>query len=185
MVDKDSNRRAQGARATNLWECPRCGAKLIAKNLSHACGPYSIEKFLDGKSDVGRDLFRRFVTLIERCGPYEVAPAKTRVAFMAVVRFASVNRVGHDFIDVHFVLPRAIDSPRFRSVEHLGKLHVHHVRLCDRRDFDRELARWLGQSYREYGQRGWLSTKQATESPKRPSSKRAEKGREARSRSTV
>jgi hypothetical protein len=56
------------------------------------------------------------------------------------------------------VLPRVIDSPRFRKVEHLGKLHVHHVRLKDRRDFDRELAAWLRQSYVEYGQRAWLST---------------------------
>lgn len=139
-----------------LWECPRCGARLIARNLSHACGPYSIEKFLEGKSDVGRDLFGRFVGLIARCGPYEVAPAKTRVAFMAAVRFASVNRIGRDSIDVHFVLPRSIDSPRLRRVEHLGKLHVHHMRIEDPRDFNRELAGWLRRSYREYGRRGWL-----------------------------
>jgi hypothetical protein len=50
------------------------------------------EKFLEGTSEIGRDLFRCFVTLIEKCGPFEVAPAKTRVAFMAAVRFASVKR---------------------------------------------------------------------------------------------
>jgi len=140
-----------------LWTCPRCGAKLIARNLSHACGAYSIEKFLNGKSDIGRDLFKRFQALIARCGPYEVAPAKTRIAFMAAVRFASVNRVGQDSIDIHFVLPRAIESRRFRKIEHFGKLHVHHVRLKGRRDFDRVLAAWLRQSYVEYGQRGWLT----------------------------
>jgi len=142
---------------SKLWECPRCGAKLVTRNLPHACGPYSMEKFLEGKPEIGRDLFRRFVALIATCGPYQVAPAKTRVAFMATVRFASVNRVGQDSIDVHFVLPRAIDGPRFRKVEHLGKLYVHHLRLRDPRDCDRELARWLKQSYREYGQRGWLT----------------------------
>ena len=174
MVDQSRSRQIQGARTTKLWECPRCGAKLIAKNLSHACGPYSIEKFLEGKSEIGRDLFRRFVTLIEKCGPYDVAPAKTRVAFMAAVRFASVNRIGNDFIDVHFVLPRAIDGRRFRKVEHLGKLHVHHLRLRSRLDCDRELARWLRQSYREYGQRGWLTTKQATCYAKQRSSRRTD-----------
>jgi hypothetical protein len=60
---------------------------------------------------------------------------------------------------VHFVLPRAIDGLRFRRVEHLGKLHVHHLRLRERLDCDRELARWLRQSYRECGQRGWLTTR--------------------------
>src|SRR5262245_26119 len=95
----ETNERDEAATLATLWECPRCGAKLIAKNLSHSCGAYSMEKFLEGKSDIGCDFFNRFVTLIAKCGPYEVAPAKTRVAFMAAVRFASVNWVGRDFID--------------------------------------------------------------------------------------
>ena len=145
-----------GSSPSNLWVCPRCGAKLVAKNMSHACGDYSIQKFLEDKGEHGRDLFDRFVALIARCGPYELAPAKTRVAFLAAVRFASVNRVGDDYLDVHFVLPRTIESPRFRKVEHFGKVHVHHLRLRHRRDFDRKLAAWLRQSYVEYGQRAWL-----------------------------
>jgi hypothetical protein len=171
MVAIRRKRQVPGPHTTKLWECPRCGAKLVAKNLSHSCGPYSIEKFLEGKSEIGRDLFRCFVTLI---GPFEVATAKTRVAFMAAVRFASVNRIGNDFVDVHFVLPRALDGRRFRKVEHLGKLHVHHLRLRDRLDCDRELAHWLRQSYREYGQRGWLTTKQVTGSGEHRSSGRAD-----------
>jgi ribosomal protein L32 len=174
MVDNRRHRQARGAGTTKLWECPRCGAKLVAKNLSHACGPYSIEKFLEGKSEIGRDLFTRFVALIEKCGPYNVAPAKTRVAFMAAVRFASVNRVGNDFIDVHFVFPQAIESRRFRKVERLGKLHVHHLRLHDRLDCDRELAGWLRQSNREYGRRAWLTTRQVTGAAKHRSSRRAD-----------
>jgi hypothetical protein len=157
----------QAQSTAKLWECSRCGAKLIARNLSHACGAYSVEKFLEGKTDIGRDLFKRFVALIAQCGPYELAPAKTRVAFMASVRFASVNRIGRDFLDVHFVLPRTIDSPRLRRVEHVGKQYVHHLRLRDRRDFNRELADWLCQSYIEYGQRGWLTKNEATNSAKR------------------
>ena len=149
------------------WTCPRCGAKVVARNLSHSCGAYSVGAFLRGKTDVGRDLFSRFVALIARCGRYEVAPAKTRVAFMASVRFASVNRVGRDAIDVHFVLPRIVDSPRFRRIDHLGALHVHHLRLRERREFDRELAGWLRESYREYGQRGWLKTRERHTVPSR------------------
>jgi ribosomal protein L32 len=147
----------RSAATRKLWECPRCGASLIARNLSHACGDYSAEKFLEGKSVIGRRLFERFAALIAKCGPYKLAPAKTRVAFMADVRFASVNHVGPDAIDVHFVLPRVIKSQRLRRVERVGKLYVHHLRLRDRRDFDAELAAWLRESYREYGQRRWLS----------------------------
>ena len=139
------------------WVCPRCSVKLVARNLSHACGDYSIETFLAGASETGRVLFEDFVALIAACGPYDVAPAKTRVAFLAEVRFASVNRVGRDSIDVHFVLPRAVKSARLRRVEKVGKLYVHHLRLSRREDFDAELAAWLAQSYVEYGKRGWLA----------------------------
>ena len=123
-----------------LWKCPRCGVKLVSRNLSHACGDYSVEAFLAGKSARARRLFQRFVALIARCGPHDVAPAKTRVAFLAQVRFASVNRVGDAAIDVHFVLPRRLASPRFRRIERLGKLYVHHLRLSRPLEFDRELA---------------------------------------------
>jgi hypothetical protein len=143
-------------RPRRLWKCPRCGAKLLTRNLSHSCGDFSVAKFLRGKSVLGRDLYQRFVALIRGCGPYDVAPAKTRVAFLAQVRFASVNRIGADTIDVHFVLPRALRSHRFRRVDHLGKVHVHHLRLSRPGDFDDQLRGWLRRSYDEYGQRTWL-----------------------------
>lgn len=165
MTDNRRKPPTQSAGTATLWKCPDCGAKLIAKNLSHACGAFSVEKFLEGKTGIGRELFGRFATLIARCGPYEVAPAKTRVAFMGKVRFASVNRVGADYIDVHFVLPRTLESPRLRKVEQLGKLYVHHLRLGDRCEFDRELSDWLRLSYREYGQRGWLTTNREGREP--------------------
>jgi hypothetical protein len=140
-----------------MWVCPKCGVKLVAKNLSHACGDYSIEKFLEGKTEQGRKLFELFVKQIAACGPYSVAPAKTRVAFMTKVRFASVNRIGKDAIDVHFVLAHKLKSKRFKRVEQLGKLYVHHLRLTNEADFDDELAAWIRLSYQEYGEREWLS----------------------------
>lgn len=115
-----------------------------------------MEAFLQGATPHAEKLFSRLVELIAACGPYEVAPAKTRVAFMAAVRFASVNNVRPTYIDVHFVLPRRLASPRFRRVEQLGKLHVHHVRFQEVRDMDAEVQAWLRQSYAEYGQRRWL-----------------------------
>lgn len=144
-----------------LWTCPRCGAKLVSRNLSHACGEHSVAAFLARAGAKGRALYTRFVTLIARCGPYHVAPAKTRVAFLARVRFASVNRVRDEAIDVHFVLPRRIASPRFRRIERLGKLYVHHLRLSRAAEFNRELAGWLRAAYTEYGERTWLERRPA------------------------
>jgi len=139
-----------------LFECPRCGAKLVSRNLSHSCGDFSVERFLAGKGRRARELYRRFAALIDECGPHQLAPAKTRVAFMAQVRFASVNHVSDDRIDVHFVLPRALRSPRLRKVERVGNVYVHHLRLTKAADFDAELRGWLRRAYVDYGQRKWL-----------------------------
>jgi hypothetical protein len=143
----------------SLWACPRCGAKLVAQNGSHACGAHSVEQFLAGAPPLGRELFELFVELIARCGPYEIAPAKTRVAFMAKVRFASVNRVGRQGIDIHFVLPRRLSNPRFSRVEKVDRVFVHHLRLTSEADLDAELFEWLARSYVEYGERTWLAAK--------------------------
>jgi hypothetical protein len=142
-----------------LWACPKCGAKLVTRNLSHACGDYSVEKFLAGKGAHARAMFARFEALVAACGPYDVAPAKTRVAFMARVRFASVNRLTDDALDFHFVLPREIASPRLRRVEKLGTLWVHHVRVTEPRELDREVGRWLRMSYVDYGEQTWREKK--------------------------
>ena len=142
--------------AKALWKCPRCGARLVSRNLSHSCGDWSVKKFLAGKGENARALFERFVALVAALGSYDLAPAKTRVAFMAQVRFASVNRVTEEAIDVHFVLPRCLESIRCRRVERVGSCYVHHLQLTRAEDFDDELARWLRASYVEYGTRKWL-----------------------------
>jgi Domain of unknown function (DUF5655) len=115
-----------------------------------------VERFLAGHPDAEVALYRRFVALVEATGPCEVAPAKTRVAFLAQVRFASVNGLGRRGLDVHLVLPRRLESPRFRRIERLGKLFVHHLRFTAPEQLDLEVAGWLRASRDEYGERRWL-----------------------------
>jgi hypothetical protein len=125
--------------------------KLVAAHMTHACGPYSIERFLEGKPPAGVALFHAFVALVKKAGPFDVAPAKTRVAFQVRVRFASVNAVTHRGIRVHLVLPRRLKSRRITRVEHLGNVWVHHLAITKRGDLDDELLRWIRAARREYG----------------------------------
>lgn len=97
----------------------------------HACGPYSLEQFLDGKGDRARELFDEFERLIAACGPYEVAPAKTRVAFMGRVRFAGVHSISDRGMTIAFGLPRPLrhEDPqdrrlRWRMVWALDENHL-------------------------------------------------------------
>ncbi len=137
------------ARAT----CPACGVALLHAGMSHACGPHSVEGFLAGKPAPGRALFRRFDALVRALPGVTHAPARTRVAYVADVRFASVNAVRAQAIDVHLVLPRRLSSPRFRRIEKIGKLYVHRLRLASEKDLDDELAGWVRASHAEYGRR--------------------------------
>jgi uncharacterized protein DUF5655 len=106
---------------------------------------------MEGKGQRARELFDGFESLIAACGPYEVAPAKTRIAFMGRVRFASVNAVSEKGMSVHFGLPRLLRSPRVRKVERLGGWYVHNLRIAGPEELDDELLGWLRESYRQMG----------------------------------
>src|SRR5262249_35320990 len=85
-LDLDDQREGMQRFAKMAARCPRCGVKLLHPGQSHACGPFSVQQFLAGRSAAERELYRRFVALVAAAGPYELAPAKTRIAFLADVR---------------------------------------------------------------------------------------------------
>jgi uncharacterized protein DUF5655 len=135
-----------------LWTCPKCGRKLVGRNMWHACGDYSVEGFLDGRGERARALFERFEGLIAACGPYEVAPAKTRVAFMARVRFAGVSAISDRGMTIAFGLPRPVRHPRIRKIEDYGGgWYGHWMRIRSPEELDAELLAWLRESYHQMG----------------------------------
>lgn len=137
-----------------LWTCPKCGRRFVTRNSWHACGDYSVEGFLAGKGPRARALFDRFVELISACGQYEVAPAKTRVAFMAQVRFAGVTAVSERGLTAAFGLPRPLRHDRIRKIEQAAPgWYVHWIRVSSPEELDDELLEWLRESYREMGMR--------------------------------
>ena len=133
-------------------DVPRCGRRFVGRNMWHACGDYSVEGFLDGKGARARDLFEGFERLIAACGPYEVAPAKTRVAFMARVRFAGVHALSDRGMTVAFGLPRPLPHPRIRKIEDYGGgWYGHWLRITEAKELDDELLGWLRESYHQMG----------------------------------
>jgi len=123
----------------------------------HACGDYSVEGLLANKGDRARELFEGFERLIAACGPYEVAPAKTRVAFMARVRFAGVNAISDRGMTVAFGLPRPVRHPRIRKIEDYGGGWFGHRARITSVELDDELLGWLRESYHQMGMQERLS----------------------------
>jgi hypothetical protein len=135
-----------------LWTCPKCGRRFVGRNMWHACGDHSVEKFLGSKGERARDFFDRFESLIAACGPYEVAPAKTRVAFMVWVRFAGVSAISDRGMTIAFGLPRRLRSGRIRKIEQYGSgWYGHFMRITSPDQLDDELLGWLGESYHQMG----------------------------------
>ena len=126
----------------------------------HACGEHSVELFLEGKGDRARELFDRFESLIGACGPYEVSPAKTRIAFMGRVRFAGVTSVSERGMTIAFALPEPLHQPRIRKIENPSPgWYVHTMRITSPDALDDELLGWLRESYRMMGMQERLSNR--------------------------
>lgn len=135
-----------------LWTCPRCGAKLVTKNLWHSCG---VATLADWKSRMGpraRELYDRFEQMIAACGEYHVAPAKTRIAFLGRVRFAGITSLSERGMTCAFALPYRLDSARFAKIEEVGRgWWAHRLRITDVTQLDGQVQTWLRESYRLMG----------------------------------
>ena len=135
-----------------LWTCPRCGVKLITRNLWHSCGRATVEDWLARAGPRARRLYRGFERMIGRCGTYYVAPAKTRIAFLARVRFAGITNLSEKGMTCAFAMPRPLRSPRFAKVEEVVPgWWGHWLRITDPDQLDDELQGWLRESYRLMG----------------------------------
>lgn len=74
-------------------------------------------------------------------------PQKTRAVFQARMRFAGVTP-RKSFLICHFILPRRIGGARFYKIETFTpRCHAHYLRVRERGDLDREVARWLREAY--------------------------------------
>lgn len=135
-----------------LWRCPKCGARFVTRNLPHSCGRATVADWLAKMGPQARALYRRFEQMIGACGPYHVAPAKTRIAFLARVRFAGIAAASRTAITVSFALPRPLRSRRFLAVAEVAPgWWVHRLRITSVDQLDGQVQEWLRRSYHLMG----------------------------------
>lgn len=135
-----------------LWTCPKCGVKLVTRNLWHSCGQASLDDWKARMGPRARALYDRFEDMIAACGEYHVAPARTRIAFLARVRFAGITSLSERGMTCTFALPRPARSPRLARVHEVAPgWWVHHLRVTDPAQLDGQVQRWLRNSYRTMG----------------------------------
>jgi hypothetical protein len=112
-----------------LWTCGQCGRAFANRNQSHACGRWTLEHHFRGKPPPVRDVYERFLAMLERFGPVTVLPEKTRIAFQVRMSFAQLT-VRRHWVLGHLVLARRVEDPLFTKVESFSpRNHAHHFRL--------------------------------------------------------
>lgn len=114
----------------------------------HSCVRVRVADHLEGKPRNVVELYRAFSRAARDCGPGVTTTAvKTRIAFMARVRFAGCA-LQPSGLKAHVWLKHRLDSPRLDKVEQLGPrdwvLHFH-LRSID--DIDDEVRGWLREAY--------------------------------------
>lgn len=137
-----------------LWTCPKCGAKLVTRNMWHSCGRETLDDWKARMGPKARALYDRFEELIAACGEYHIAPAKTRIAFMGHVRFAGFTRLSEEVMLCSFALPTPLTSDRFERVEEVVPgWWIHRLRITNPGELDGQVEAWLRKSYRLMGMR--------------------------------
>jgi hypothetical protein len=130
-----------------MWTCPKCGARLVTRNLWHSCGRFTLED-LFARSDPGvLRLARRYVRLLRSLGDVQVISQKTRLVCVARVRFAGLTPRKDHFV-AGFALHRWLSTPRVVRTEDYGPgWRAHFVPIRSAADLDDELRAWLQESH--------------------------------------
>ena len=135
-----------------LWACPECGAKFATEGQWHTCGEVTLGDWIDELGPRGAALYNQFEQMIAACGEYHVAPAKTRIAFMGRVRFATITNISERGMTWSFALPFTLESDRIESVEEVVPgWYVHWIKVVHATQLDSEIQKWIEQSYRLMG----------------------------------
>src|SRR5512145_278707 len=61
------------------WTCPKCGARLVTRNLWHSCGQFTLEALFSRSEPAVLRLARRFIRMLRSLGDAQVIPQKTRL----------------------------------------------------------------------------------------------------------
>lgn len=134
-----------------MWICPRCGARLVSRDLWHSCGRFTLEDLFSTAAPGVLDLARRYIDMLRSLGDVQIIPQKTRLVCVARVRFAGLQPRKNGFVAA-FALRRWLDSPRIiKTADYGPRWCGHFVLVTSPDDLDDELRGWLRESHDTVG----------------------------------
>jgi Domain of unknown function (DUF5655) len=129
------------------WLCPRCGARLVSRNLWHSCVQVTLEELFASSEPSVLELARTYVSMLHSLGDVQVIPQRTRLVCVARVRFAGLSPRKDCFL-ASFSLHRWLDSPRIvKTADYGPRWRSHYVLVQSQADLDDELMTWLQEAH--------------------------------------
>jgi hypothetical protein len=128
-----------------LWICPRCGARLVSRNLWHSCGNFTLEELFGKAEPAALGPARTYVSMLHSLGDVQVIAQKTRLVCVARVRFAGLYPRKDGFL-ASFALHRWLDSPRIVKLRTMGR-DGGATTSQSAADLNDELSAWLQEAH--------------------------------------
>jgi hypothetical protein len=109
---------------------------------------WTVDDHLRGKPPGCVELYHRFVALVEACGPFTYAVAKTTITFNGSRRGFAGARPTVRGLAGYLDLQRVVDDPRILSAApYTKRLFVHQFRIVAGEQLDDEFAGWVREAY--------------------------------------
>lgn len=111
----------------------------------------TVEEYLADKKPEAVELFHRFATLVEACGPSEVAPRKSIVYWRRERIWAGAFCNGKK-LELNIDLLRGVDhAANLAVIPHTERVLTHRMRVTEPAQLDESIAAMLRESYDEVG----------------------------------
>jgi hypothetical protein len=109
---------------------------------------WTVEKHLVGVSDVVRDLYERFISIVEECGPFTYSVAKSAITLKGERRGFAGAKPKAKWLDGYFDLQHPIRDERIMRVSpYTKRLFVHQFRIRTPEELDADFAEWIREAY--------------------------------------
>ena len=109
---------------------------------------WTVERHLRDKPEQVVYLYRRFIELVEACGPFAYTDTKTAITLKGSRRGFTGLAPKDASLDGYLDLQRRIEDVRIqRSSPYTKRLWVHHFRIVSPSELDDVFAGWLREAY--------------------------------------
>ena len=123
----------------------------MSKKLKPSSDDYTIEDFLNGKSQHTIELYNHFIKQFSKVGKITIHPAKTMIGIATPrKRIVYITQLGKNFVHAIFPFDKPYnDNLCFQKIAKVpgDDQHNHHFRMLEKEDVNEEVMKFMKLAY--------------------------------------